>query len=218
MTKPSARSKFTGIPGVAAALLLVAWMPVAAAQDASRAKAKPPAAHLTIADPASLSGARAEGVYQAIRARIRENYALSGDPVVMAYQNWRRYNKVPYRSPNHGERFVNNYANDQAGRYRLFEKLGSLPQGAVVIKDSFTVTRRGQVMTGPFFLMEKLAPGARPETGDWLFMMIRPDGALMGITGGQGTANVAFCAACHNKAPAGQDHLYFLPEEFRVGN
>ncbi len=40
-------------------------------------------------------GARAESVYQAIRARISKNYAVSGDPVVTAYQNWRRYNTVP---------------------------------------------------------------------------------------------------------------------------
>ncbi len=73
-------------------------------------------------------------------------------------------------------------------------------------------------MTGPFFLMEKLAPGVSPATSDWLYMMIRPDGALMGITGGKGSANVTFCAKCHNKALAGQDHLFFLPEEFWVRN
>ena len=40
----------------------------------------------------------------------------------------------------------------------------------------------------------------------------------MGITGGKGSANVTFCAKCHNKALAGQDHLFFLPEEFWVRN
>lgn len=195
----------------AAAAIAFAAVPAALAQN------EPPRAHLTIVDPALLSGARAESVYQAIRTRIRGNYAISGDPVVMAYQNWRRYNRVPYRSPNHGERFVNNFANDKASNYGRFEKLGRMSEGAVVIKDSFTVTARGQVMTGPFFLMEKLAPGSSPATGDWLYMMIRPDGSLTGMTGGQGGRNVKFCAECHNKAPAGQDRLYLLPKEVRIG-
>ena len=70
-------------------------------------------------------------------------------------------------------------------------------------------------MTGPFFLMEKKAPGFNPKTGDWLFMMIRPDGRVAGITGGRNSENVTFCAACHVKAPKGQDSLYFLPREVR---
>ncbi len=171
--------------------------------------------HMTIADPASLSGDRAEAVYQAIRYQIVQNYSVSGDPVVSAYQSWRRYNTAPYRSGPHGERFVNNYANRSAARYARFEKLGTMPPGAIIVKDSFTVTESGQVMTGPFFLMEKRAPGFNPASNDWLFMMIRPDGGLVGMTRGRGSDNVVFCAACHNKAPAGQDNLYLLPEKVR---
>jgi hypothetical protein len=171
--------------------------------------------HMTIADPAALSGSRAESVYQAIRAALRQNYTKSGDPAAAAYQNWRRYNSVPYRSRPHGERFLNNYANRLAAGYGAYEKLKPLPPGAVVVKDSFTVTEHGQVMTGPFFLLEKKSPGFNPKTGDWLFMMIRPDGRVAGITGGRNSGNVTFCAACHTKAPKGQDGLYFLPREVR---
>ena len=70
-------------------------------------------------------------------------------------------------------------------------------------------------MTGPFFLMEKRPKGFNAASNDWLFMMIRPDGALAGVTKGQRSDNVAFCADCHNKAPKGQDNMYFMPMDVR---
>lgn len=187
----------------------------AVAVVATAAIAETRGAHMTIADPAALSGDRAEAVYQAIRSQISGNYSVSGDPVVSAYQSWQRYNTAPYRSSLHGERFVNNYANRSAARYARFEKLGAMPPGAIIAKDSFNVTKSGQVLTGPFFLMEKKPPGFNPASNDWLFMMIRPDGGLVGITRGRGSDNVVFCAECHNKAPAGQDNLYLLPKKVR---
>lgn len=171
--------------------------------------------HMVIADPATLSGERAEHVYRAIRWTMSQHYLGSGDPVGGAYQSWKRYNTVPYRSSLHGELLVNNYANPIAQRYGQFEKLGRLPEGSIVIKDSFTVTGRGEVMTGPLFLMEKKESGFNGPSNDWLFMTIRADGSVEGITKGTGAKNVEFCAGCHNKAPKGQDNLYFLPEEIR---
>jgi len=172
--------------------------------------------HLRVSDPASLNGKRAENVYQAIREAMRLNYARSSDPVTLAYQNWRRFTAYPYRSAVHGERFVNNYANDTAERYGLFEKAGQMPVGALVAKDSFTVTESGNVMTGPLFLMEKKSKGFDSYTGDWLFLMIRPDGTLVGDTWNRNTESVAFCAKCHNTAPPEQDHLFFMPKDVRV--
>lgn len=171
--------------------------------------------HMTVADPASLSGARAEEVYQAIRARLAERYAGAGDPVTQAYQSWRRYNTAPYRSGPHGKRFVNNYANKAASGYGRFEKIGELPEGAMVAKDSFIVAKGGQVLTGPFFLMEKKYDGFNPAGRDWLYMMVGADGALVGITGGEGSKKVEFCGTCHNNAPRGQDGLWLLPEKWR---
>lgn len=182
------------------------------------AQEKPPKAHMTIAEPAQLKGARAEAVYQAIRSALQESYAASGDPVVFEYQTWRRYNTVPYRSKRHGMLFVNNYANQRAARYGLFEKIGEMPEGAVVVKDSFTVTESGQVLTGPLFLMQKMKQGSYPASGDWLFMMIRSDGGIVGVTGGKGSENVAFCAVCHMRARSRQDSLFFMPRNVRQRN
>lgn len=192
-----------------AAVLPLMFAPHAAGQQTV------PDAHMTIPDPASLSGARAEGVYQAIRRQLMIRYLRSGDPVAAQYQSWTRYSTAPYRSSSHGERFLNNYANSLAPDYGKFEAAGSMPEGALIAKDSFVVTDDGKVMTGPFFLMEKREEGFNPESGDWLYMMIRADGSLAGITGGQGSRSVKFCADCHNKAPENQDSLYFLPKEVR---
>ncbi len=62
---------------------------------------------------------------------------------------------------------------------------------------------------------DKRPPGFNPASNDWLFMMIRPDGGLVGITQGRGAENVAFCSDCHNRAPAGQDNLFLMPENVR---
>jgi hypothetical protein len=174
-----------------------------------------PSAHMVIANPASVNGTRAESVYQAIRRNMQTHYLASGDPVMGAYQSWNRYNKVPYRSAPHGELLVNNYANSTAAGYGRYEKIGSLPPGSVVVKDSFIVTDSGEVMTGPLFLMEKREAGFNAASNDWLYMMVHPTGEVAGITNGKNSAAVKFCADCHNKAPKGQDNLLLLPENVR---
>lgn len=172
--------------------------------------------HPVIARPADISPERAEEIYQAIRQSLREQYARSGDPLFSAYQDWNRFTRLPYRSGGHGERFVHHYANEKAGKYRDYEKAGSLPVGSIVIKDSFTVTERGQVMHGPLFMMEKMPAGFRSVAGTWRFMMLRGDGSTVGLTGGKNANAVRFCAECHVKAGAEQDFLYFMPDEARL--
>lgn len=172
--------------------------------------------HPAIADPANISPKRAEEIYQAIRLRLRDQYARSGDPLFLAYQDWKRFTRLPYRAGSHGERFVHHYANRQAEKYRAYEKAGPLPTGSIVIKDSFTVTGQGQVMYGPLFLMEKMPEGFRSGAGTWRFMMLREDGSVVGLTGGRNEDAVRFCADCHSKVGEAQDYLYFMPEEARL--
>lgn len=198
-----------------AAFALVATVTAFAHNAIGQTTASPSGSHMTVANPASLSGPRAETVYEAIRNQLRQNYGSAGDPVTSEYQSWKRYNSAPYRSAVHGERFLNNYANRLASSYGRYEKLGVMPPGAMIAKDSFTVTEKGHVMTGPFFLMEKKAAGFNPASGDWLYMMIRPGGGLLGITRGRGSENVKFCADCHNTAPPGQDRLFLMPKKVR---
>ena len=142
----------------------------------------------------------------------------SGDPVTAAFMTWRRPNKEPYRSGAHGQRFVNHYANGMAKDYGNFKSDTKLPKGSIVVKDSFVVTESGEVMSGPMFLMEKKYAGFNSDSNDWLFMMIQPDGDIVGMTNGPGASKVQFCAGCHNQAPLGQDNLYYLPETVRKSN
>jgi len=183
---------------------------------AAMAQTTPSLEHPKVPNAAALGGDRAESVYQAIRGQLSASYGKSGDPITAAYQGWRRYNRVPYRSPNHGERFVNHYGNAAAADYGKFEKLDPLPVGTVVIKDSFVVTRNGDLMIGPLFMMEKMQAGFASLAGTWRFMMLRPDGTPMGVTGGEGDANVRFCAKCHRDAGAKRDYLFFMPKEARI--
>jgi len=179
---------------------------------------QPPGTHMMIADPASLSGERAEAVYQSIKDILRRQYMNSGDPVTAAFQSWRRPNREPYRSGVHGQRFVNHYANDLARDYGAFKSGKPFPEGAIIVKDSFAVTESGEVMSGPMFLIEKREKGFNTPSKDWLFMMIKPSGETVGITNGAGASKVRFCAECHSQAPAGQDQLYFMPESVHRNN
>jgi hypothetical protein len=168
---------------------------------------------MMLANPANMSGARAETVYLAIRQNMRAHYLASGDPASGANQTWRRYNKTPYRSVPHGALLVNYYTNAAAAGYGEYENLRSLPAGSVVVKDSFIVTEGGEVMTGPLFLMEKREPGFNAASNDWLYMTIQPTGEVSGISNGKNSAAVKFCADCHNKVPAVMTIPIFCPKK-----
>ena len=143
-------------------------------------------------------------------------YRLSARPYAGAYVNWKRYNTTPYRSAQHGERYINNYGNDIAATYGAFEDSPPMPQGAILAKDSFAVTADGDVFSGPLFVMEKMAPGFYPASGDWRYSMVMPDGSLLGTTKGAGSVRMEFCVSCHVQVGEDQDHMFFIPEEFRV--
>lgn len=79
------------------------------------------------------------------------------------------------------------------------------------------MTRGGDVVGGPLFMMEKMPEGFASASGSWRYMMLRPDGALVGMTGGTGDAKVLFCATCHKQAGPEHDYLFFMPRRWRVG-
>ncbi|MFQ5774636.1 MAG: adenylate/guanylate cyclase domain-containing protein [Kiloniellaceae bacterium] len=175
-----------------------------------------PGRHFRVARPAELADADALTIYDRILDDMVAVYRKSGNPHAGVYHTWRRYNTVPYLSATHGRRYVNNYANDPAKAYGRFEEAGTLPAGSVLAKDSFEVTDRGDVHTGPLSLMEKMQPGFNPEGRDWRYTMILPDGALFGTTNGEGSERVEFCMECHIAAGDEQDHLFFVPARHRV--
>ena len=175
-----------------------------------------PTRHFQINRPAKLSDAAALTVYLRVPDEMVAGYRLSRDEDAGAYRTWRRYNKTPYRSATHGQRFVNNYANAVAKDYGRYEEAGEMPVGAVIAKDSFAVTARGDVFLGPLFIMEKMPEGFNARSGNWRYTMIMPDGSLFGQTNGEGSKRVEFCVTCHLSVARDNDHLFFVPKANRV--
>ena len=175
-----------------------------------------PTRHFRVERPASLTGADALTIYNRILDDMVAGYRLSSYSDAEAYRYWRRYNTVPYRSAQHGERYVNNYANAKAADYRHFEAAGQMPVGAVLVKDSFAVTKRGDVFSGPLFVMEKMPAGFNTVSRNWRYVMVMPDGSLFGETNGEGTERVEFCITCHKVAGYENDDLFYVPEKYRV--
>ena len=166
---------------------------------------------------AELKPDEAVAVYDCLLNDLKKAYAKSDDKVALSYTSWRRYSTRPYVSQTHGGRHVQNYANERAKKYGLYEKAGTMPVGSVLAKDSFTVSAKGKAQLGPLFIMQKMEDGFSEATDDWRYSMIMPNGNVVGVTGGKGSKNVEFCAGCHMPVSGpNSDSLLFLPKEVRV--
>lgn len=174
-------------------------------------------AHLAIENPAELSKEAARQHYRALRNQMDRGYATAHLDQLMNYQNWPLFNDAPYLSATHGQRYVNSYANRMAHNYGTLQPGDKLPVGSVLAKDSMTVTDEGRVHPGALFVMEKLPEGTSPDTADWRYVMVMPDGSLFGDTMGDRAGAVAYCHDCH-EAVADRDYTFFVPEDYRVGN
>ena len=177
-------------------------------------EASSPRRHYRLRNPASLDPERAAEIYAIAREAMRVGYPLSGSQVARDYLSWRRYNSAPYLSATHGNHYLNNYANALALAYGEFEGAGRLPVGAVIAKDSFSVTNTGEILIGPLFIMEKMPQGFNYVSGDWKYTMVKPNGTLFGETNGPGADRVEYCITCH-LARERYDHLYFMPKDYR---
>ncbi|HEX9647107.1 MAG TPA: cytochrome P460 family protein, partial [Alphaproteobacteria bacterium] len=163
---------------------------------------------------AELTDAEARAAYDCAQPAMAAAYSRSGVASASEFSAWTSYATGPYTSATHGGRYVINYANATGAAYGRYEQAGTLAAGSVLAKPSFTVNKKGQVMVGPLFLMAKQDAGWSPDTLNWQYQMIMPDGSVFGTTNGAGSAKVQFCADCHN-AMAEQDALMFLPDEYR---
>lgn len=171
-----------------------------------------PNQHFKIEDPAEVSDDQAEQFYQRISNRMKNGYALADYTAAKNYQRWQRFNPAPYLSEGHGNRYLNNYGNKAASNYLSLEKGQQMATGAILAKDSFTIKKDGTVLPGALFLMEKLRPDVKAEYGDWRYVMVLPDGALLGDSEGTNAEAMQFCHGCHT-AVQSTDYLFFLPPQ-----
>jgi hypothetical protein len=173
--------------------------------------------HITIEQPGRLTPEAARDVYRKLAPQMADGYAQARLALIRDYQDWRRYNTAPYLSATHGNRYVNNYANHLATNYERVGEIAGLkmPSGTVLAKDSFSLTDDGKVFPAPLFVMEKLEPNASPQTGDWRYVSILPDGSIFADSHGARHEQANFCHECHI-AVADADYLYFVPPEFHA--
>ena len=162
-----------------------------------------------IDNPASLSGEKAEAVYAEIQAELTAAFARSGEAAAADYSGWRRYNRVPYLSSTHGDRYINNFANEKAAGYDALQKGSRMQNGAVFAKDGFAVSSDGEVLPGRLFIMEKLGTNSSPSTGDWRYVTIDSDGSIIGDSTKDPQNTMEFCHVCH-KVRASKDFLFFV--------
>ncbi len=175
-----------------------------------------PRRHFRLVDPAKLPPQRASEIYAIVRQALQGGYSRSGSATAASYQGWRRMNTAPYLSATHGNHYLNNYVNEiGAAACGRFEKAGKLPVGTIIAKDSFSMTRSGEILLGGLFVMEKMPSGFNYVSGDWKYTFFQADGTLFGETNGTGSKRVEYCIACH-LARESQDHLWFLPKAYRA--
>eukprot|EP00903_Cladosiphon_okamuranus_P002528 g2526.t1 len=171
--------------------------------------------HIAIDNPADLSKEEGRRIYADLKERMSASYAMSDMPEIANYQSWPILNDAPYVSATHGQRYVNNYVNQIAGNYASLGPGERLPVGSVLVKDSITVTDDGRIFPGALFGMEKLATGASPETADWRYFMVIPDGSIYGDTKGDNPDLMTYCHECH-LAVADRDYTFFIPEDYLI--
>lgn len=158
-----------------------------------------------------LEEAQVVALYDCIKAKMAEGYAKGDDEVAKVYRDWTVTATRPAVAGPHGNRLLLTFANDLAApQYLEFAEEGVvMPEGAVLAKESITISKKKKAArVGPLFIMTKLAAGGAPETNDWLYGGIQPNGKPMKF-------KQAFCHDCH----AGweeQDFLAYPLEEVRI--
>ena len=161
----------------------------------------------------------AQVVYDCIAADLHAGY-MTGDkkwiPIgyVADYRSWTPANTLPANPGFHGGRFLLTWINDVgAEEYLKFaeEDAVNIPAGTVIAKESFSVTVAGKVKHGPLFIMEKRVAGTSPETNDWYYMAVAPNGMPMAVN------VMKACNECHMENYDFQGSLGYPDPEVRVG-
>ncbi|MHA1528434.1 MAG: cytochrome P460 family protein [Alphaproteobacteria bacterium] len=160
----------------------------------------------------------AQVVYDCIAADLHAGY-MKGDKkwipaeFVADYRNWTPANTLPANPGFHGGRFLLTWINEVgAEEYLKFaDEDVNIPAGAVIAKESFAVTVAGKVKKGPLFIMQKVEAGVSPETNDWYYMAVAPNGTPMAVN------VMKACNECHMENYGFQGGLGYPDPEVRVG-
>ncbi len=163
-----------------------------------------------------LTGAEVHKVYECMAEKLHAGYKKGGKgwidkSMVNDYRSWTKVSSFPAAPGVHGDRFLLTWVNETgAAEYLKYAEQPSIPAGTLIAKESFSVNKKGKAVAGPLFLMEKAAKGKSPETDDWYYMMVAPNGKPMAVN------VVAACSPCHQGAYGHQGGLGYPVEEARI--
>ncbi len=87
----------------------------------------------------------------------------------------------------------------------------NIPAGTIIAKESFKISDKGEAQKGPLFIMEKVKAGTSPETMDWYYMGVLPNGKYMAFD------PVKACSKCHMENFGERGGLGYPIEEARIG-
>ena len=163
-------------------------------------------------DPFDLEAAQIEDIYNCLKDAMAEGYAKEGDEVGANYRSWTVTSTRPAVAGPHGNRLLQTFANDVAAeQYLKFAEEGvKMPAGSVLAKESITISKKKkQARVGPLFIMTKMEDGAIPETDDWLYAGLQPNGKVMKI-------KQSFCHDCHGGFTH-SDSLGYPAHDVRLG-
>lgn len=163
-----------------------------------------------------LSFDEAATVYECLNEKMAKGYKKGDKRWIPAeyvndYRNWSKAATGPASPGTHGGRFLMTYVNDIGfDQYTKYAEDIVMPTGTVIAKESFSVNKKGKAKAGPLFIMEKVAPGASPETDDWYYMMVSAKGKPQAVD------VVTACHECHSGFDF-QGFMGYPVEEVRLG-
>lgn len=163
-----------------------------------------------------LSGEEAQQVYECIAAGLDEGWQKGPKRWIPAdrmanYRGWALASKFPAAPGFHGERFLITRVNGTGhAAYVEYSDTPSIPAGTLIAKESFRVGDDGKVRAGPLFFMEKVPEGTSPETMDWYYYAVAPNGTPMAVNVMQA------CNACHMDTFGFQGGMGYPVEEARL--
>ncbi|MEO9650477.1 MAG: cytochrome P460 family protein [Roseobacter sp.] len=151
-------------------------------------------------------------LYACLEQKMADGYAKGGDEVGSAFRTWAVTSTRPAAEGSHGNRLLQTFANDiAADQYLEFAEEGFvMPVGSVLAKESISFSKKKKTARpGPLFIMTKMELGSIPETDDWLYSGVQPNGKVMKV-------KQSFCHDCHT-AWGDRDSLAYPLEEVRIG-
>ncbi|GGE93442.1 cytochrome P460 family protein [Stappia taiwanensis] len=166
-----------------------------------------------------LTGAEAAAVYDCLKDDLLAGYKTGDKRWIPAefvndYRSWTPASTFPAAPGFHGGRFLLTYVNEiGASEYLKFkEENVTIPAGTVIAKESFAVNDDGKAQKGPLFIMQKVEAGRSPETDDWFYMAVMPNGAPMAVN------VITACSECHQGNFGSSGGLGYPVPEARVTN